>query len=318
MAPGGQGLRSLAGSLVAAVLGVGCCGLSTARGASLSFWAANLHESEDGPLLTLFPMDGKQIVVPLPAMLPKNLRVNSFGPEGKTIYVQNASRFQEGIRKIEFGPLRQSILPGSVGFGAIWHLTVSQPSGRIFISGQGKVGCGTFEIDPETGNVRTLLAGAYPDCGGGGGAISRDGKRALTYAGKELSVIELESGTARPIKGVGVRLSLKDVTSSGKVTWSPDGAWISVILDDNKILLIDSADGSRRRNLGSSVGGPLVWSPDSKYLLLAKTQLRCASSLYFESLEVIEIATGRRTVIESSRCNLGAGWFGWIDPNAVQ
>jgi len=318
MAAEGRGLRSLERSLVVAVVGIGCCGLSTARAGSPSFCAAYLHPSEDGPLLTLFPMDGKQVTVSLPGSLPKNLRVNSFGPEGEAIYVQNASRFEEGIRKIEFGPPRQSVLSGSVALGAIWHLTVSQPPGRIFVSGQGKGGCGAFEIDPEAGTVRTLLVGAYPNCGGGGGAISRDGKRALTYDGKELGVIDLESGTARPIKGVGAGLNVKDVTSSGKATWSPDGAWISVILDGGKILLIGSVDTSRRRNLGSSSSGPLVWSPDSKYLLLAKTQLRCASSLYFESLEVIEVDSGKRTVIESSQCNVGAGWFGWIDPKAVR
>src|ERR1700730_16568465 len=165
------------------------------------------------------------------------------------------------IREIEFGPARQRIIPGSVGLGTIWHLTVSQTSQMILVSGlsQRKGECGTFEIDPETGTTRTLLAGAYPNCGGGGGAVSPDGKRALTYAGKMLSLIEFETGVVQAITGVG-GIGLKEITWSGDVTWSPDGRWISAILDHGKILLIDSQDTSRRKNLGYSVGGRVVWS----------------------------------------------------------
>jgi hypothetical protein len=98
------------------------------------------------------------------------------------------------------------------------------------------------------------------------------------------------------------------------VAWSPDGRWISAIKDDGRIVLIDSDDTERRRDRGPAGGGPVEWSPDSKYMLAPRSQLRCALSLYFESLEAIEVETGKRILIKTSRCEVGPGWSGWIDP----
>ena len=80
--------------------------------------------------------------------------------------------------------------------------------------------------------------------------------------------------------------------------------------------MIDATDTSRRRNIGASGNGPVEWSPDSKYLLLLKSELRC--SAYFESLEVLDVENGKRSVIKSSHCEVGRGWVGWIDPDAVR
>jgi hypothetical protein len=195
---------------------------------------------------------------------------------------------------------------------------VTQPAGRIFVSGinKGQGGCGTFEIDPDAGTLQTLLAGAFPDCGGGGGAISPDGKRVLSHAGQELSVRDLETGSIEVIKGIPGGPNQYDVTWPFKATWSLDGRWISTIVRD-RVILIDATNTSRRRNLGPG-SVPVVWSQDSKYLLLSTSQLRCAPSLYFESLESVEVQTGKRSVIKSSRCEVGPGWFGWIDSGAVR
>jgi DNA-binding beta-propeller fold protein YncE len=156
-------------------------------------------------------MEGSQVTVLLPGGLPLNLRVDAFSSDGRAIYVQNASRWSDGIRKIEFKPVRQTVVPGSVGLGTIWHLTVSQPSSRIFVSGISQNGdkteCGTYEIDSDAGTLRTLRAGAYTDCAGGGGAISPDGKRLLSYLGNELSLVDLNTGAVKVIKGVGGVLS---------------------------------------------------------------------------------------------------------------
>jgi hypothetical protein len=257
-------------------------------------------------------------MLPLPSGLPASLTLNAFGPDGKAVYVQRADFSFEGIIKIEFKPARQSLVPGSAGLGTIWHLTISRPGGQIFLSGIDKNlrRCGTFEIDPDAGTFRTLLVGAYPDCGGGGGAISPDGKRVLSHVGEELSVRNLETDSNEVVHGIPGGPSQSDGTWPYKATWSPDGRWISTILRD-RIILIDATDTSRRRNLGHG-SVPVVWSQDSKSLLLSTSQLRCAPSLYFESLESLDVQTGKRSVIKSSRCEVGPGWFGWIDSDAVR
>ncbi len=271
-------------------------------------------------MLTLFPVDGPEVNLALPPGLPNGTRA-LFGPEGRTIYVPGRPRSAQGLKEIQFSPLRERIVPGTEGIDAIWHFTVSQPSGKIFISGLlPNVGeCGTVEVDPSSGATRKLLAGAYPDCGGGGGVVSPDGKRALTYAGNELSVIDLESRAVEPIRNVGGGIGPRGVTWGNQVAWSPDGRWISATTSQGKILLVDASDTSRQRRLGSSDRGFVVWSPDSKYLLIERSQPRCGLTFgFFESLEVLEVATGARALIKSSRCNVGSGWVGWLDPGVVR
>ncbi len=285
---------------------------------SPSLCAAYIRPGNNGPLLTLFPADGPQVMIPLPGGLPGSLTLNAFGPDGKTVYVQKADLSFEGITKIEFKPARQSLVPGSAGLGTIWHLTVSRSGGQIFLSGidKDRSGCGTFRIDLDTGTFRTILVGAYPDCGGGGGAISPDGKHILSHEGQELSVRDLETGSSEVIHGVPGGPSQYDVTWPYRATWSPDGQWISTVLGD-RVILIDASNTSTRRNLGRA-SVPVMWSQNSKYLLLPAPQLRCAPSLYFEGLQSLDVQTGKRSVIKSSRCEVGPGWFGWVDLKAVR
>jgi hypothetical protein len=305
-------------STLAATLTIGSWKQLKVRADSPSLCAAYIHPGNNGALLTLFPADGPQVTIPLPSGLPGSLTLNAFGPDGKSVYLQKADGSFEGIIKIEFKPPRQGVVPGSAGLGSIWHLTVSQPGGQIFLSGIDKSlsGCGTFEIDPDAGTFRTLLAGAYPDCGGGGGAISPDGKRVLSHVGQELSVRDLETSSNEVIHGISGGPSKYDGTWPYKANWSPDGRWISTILRD-RVVLIDATNTSRRRNLGHG-RVPVMWSQDSKYLLLSASQLRCAPYLSFESLESLDVQTGKRSVIKSSRCEVGPGWFGWIDPGVVR
>jgi hypothetical protein len=99
-------------TMAVAMAVIGCWELRTARAAAPSFCTAYVHSGDDGPVLTLFPTEGPEVTVPLPASLPKNLRVNAFSPDGKVIYVQNASRWSDGIRKIEFNPGVRVSSPG--------------------------------------------------------------------------------------------------------------------------------------------------------------------------------------------------------------
>ncbi len=263
------------------------------------------------PLLTLFPMEGPKVTIPGPGELPRNLRLIAISRDGKALYLQVNGPLGPGdaIRKIEFKPIRQSLVRGSEGFGTIWHLTVSSTSGKLFVSGcskkRGTAECGAFEIDPEAGTSRALHIGT--DGGGTLGPVSPDGKRVLSHRGNQLNLLDLETGIAHLL-----RADLK------WGSWSPDGRWIAAISDTGRIVLIDATETTRRRSLGSSGHGPVFWSPDSKFLLRVKSQLRCTLTLYFESLEVLSVESGKRRVIKSSRCEITGGEVGWIDPENVR
>jgi len=281
------------------------------RAAAPSFCAAYIHPGDDGPLLTLFPMVGPKVTVPLPAGLPRDFRLMATSLDGKAIYGQASDQVgpSDAIIKIDFKPTRHSLVQGSVGLGTIWYLSISQQSDRIFASGwskrQGMAECGAFEID--TGTLRNLRVGLHPDCGGAAGDISPDGKRVLGHQGNRLSLLDLETGA-----GNAFDTDLKDGV------WSQDGRWIAATSDTNRIVLIDATNTSRRRDLGPSGGTPVHWSPDSKYLLLSKSQLRCTLDLYFDSLQTLDVKTGKRSVIKSSRCEVGSGNVGWLDMEAVR
>jgi dipeptidyl aminopeptidase/acylaminoacyl peptidase len=253
---------------------------------------------------------GPEVAVPLPAGLPPDLRLIEFSQDGKAIYVQRNGSW-EGIIKIEFKPARQSIVLGSVGVGTIGSLVVLHKPERILVSGVakilGKVECGVFEIDLAGGEFRQLLEGKFPDCGG---SISPDGKRVtrLRRAGNHMSVLDLGTGTVQNI-GDGI---------SGAI-WSPDGRWIAAIIGYYRIALIDptNTSTSRRRDLGRTDDGQVQWSPDSKYLFHAKSELACGAP-EVGSLEAIDILTRERRQIKSSHCNILLTTFGWMEPDALQ
>ncbi len=285
--------------------------------ANASSWAAAYIQPGLGkPLVTLFTIAGTKLTVPLPMGLG-NLGFCSFGLDGKTIYTQSQSG--RPVTKVEFNPLRETVIPGTSGLESVWSMATVESSGHFVISGLADGQCGTFEVDPKAGTRRTLLAGAYPLCGGGGGAVSPDGQRAVRHVMGNLRLTELRSGVSRVIKGFGSSSTQDDVAWLHNVAWSPDSRWISVVDQDRQISLINSDDMERRRNLGSSSSGVSVsWSPDSIYLLVPKSGFRCALYLSFVSLQAVDIETGKRIKIESSRCEVTGGWVGWIDPSIAE
>jgi len=279
------------------------------------FSAAWVHRGHESLLLTVFPMVGQKKTVTLPHV-PLNVTVSAFAADG--IYLQPATLEPSGIIKVEFQPLRTSVVPGAAEFRTIWNLR-ALPSGMILIAGlSGKFGeCGTFEIDPTAGTSRPLLVGRFPDCGGGGGTISPDGRRVVSYNREDLSIVDLTDNTIQAIKGIPGRSTLTGPGWPHSAAWSPDGKWISVVLEGGDLFLVDTTDTSKRKRLGRS-DGPSVWSPDAEQLLLPKSELRCKPSLYFESLQSVDVATGTRTAIPSSHCEVGAGWYGWVDSKVVE
>ncbi|BDC48133.1 hypothetical protein F183_A04490 [Bryobacterales bacterium F-183] len=82
-----------------------------------------------------------------------------------------------------------------------------------------------------------------------------------------------------------------------------------------RLFLIDANDTSKRSELAET--SRLAWSPDSKSILIRREHLlRCGFYLDTDppgSLEVVDIATGKRTFIPSSQCRIWDGAIGWLD-----
>ena len=93
--------------------------------------------------------------------------------------------------------------------------------------------------------------------------------------------------------------------------WSPDGRRIAAVKDGKRIVLIDAANLSRQRNLGS--GTYPVWSPDSKRPLTRKWEFSCKFMLYGDdSVQVIDVDTGKSSLIQCTHCRLH-GSYSWLD-----
>ncbi|HEV8146950.1 MAG TPA: hypothetical protein VGP79_11235 [Bryobacteraceae bacterium] len=295
----------------ALVLGIWYFDPTSMKGEAPSLVPALVRQGHGaGPELVLFPMVGAEVAVPFPSW-SENLTVGEFSLDGRAVFMLHGA---DGIAMIEFSPARQTLIPGTRGFKSLWRLTQTQESRQIFVSGilQTARGteCGTYAISGVDGEPpRALLAGAFPECGGGGGAVSPDGTEVLGSSGGNLCRINLKDGTVDVVAGVG-GLGRGDVAWFRKVAWSPDGRWI-VALANGRIVLINAQERSRPKDLGVSGSGTVSWSPDSKYLLLNK---RCRAFFgYFESLETLDGGTRWRSEIKNSQCKIGGGWIGWID-----
>lgn len=286
--------------LIIAALLIGRCAVGQG-----SFSPAYVHVGDRNVLeLTLYPADGPELTVPLPG-LNASFRVIAFGPDGRSIYLPNG----RGLTEIEFNPIRQTLVPGSEQFSAIWSLTVAQRTGRLLVWGtrtaDGEVECGAFEIDPIAGRVRTLWRGTVGDCGG---PVSPTSSLMLHSVGNRLDLVDLSSSSIQTVLRARAPVP---------ASWSPDGRWISAV-QDGSLLLIDAKDTSRRQKLGRSASDTGAWSPDAKRLLFIKSQFSCFATLFFQSLEVLDVQTRKRTWVKAAHCSILVGPVGWLDRGVVQ
>src|ERR1700683_942354 len=283
--------------LWAAIAGIVGCAWPGAA-VSPSFVPAYVQGAMKPYQLVLFPFDGPEIIVPLPAELPTGMRVIGFGSDGKAIYGQKADPLNRsiGIYKIEFHPARAGVVPGSAGMGEVLCLTESSSSGRIIVFSRSLNG-GVFEIDPDAGTSRPMPAGSAPGCQGISSPeiLSPDGNPVIRRHGKQLDLIDMKTGESRVIKGV---------SADAICIWSPNGQRIECSRDNEEVAVIDVGDPFRRKTFRGGLG---EWSPDSKYLLRVKSQLSCLPTLYGESLDVLEVETGKRTAVRSSHCRISGG-----------
>ncbi len=263
----------------------------------------------DLEVFNVYPLVGKKSGIPVPFRLGQVV----FGPDGKSLYTTagydptNPNWNKPGLLKVEFSPTRVSTVPGTIDFG-ITAVAVSIRQDKILISGirtvDGQRTCGLFEVRLPEGAIRRILE--TPGCDYQSSwtelSVSPAGEKAVGRYNKVVQVIDLVTGTVRPI---------------GQNFWqgslSPDGKWIADFGKGSQstLVLLDPNDLTHRRNLGKTGGGG-YWSPDSRYLLLFKDQMRCGIASYFHSMETLEVETGKRSMVPSSQCKIEGGASGWV------
>ena len=264
--------------------------------------------------LIIFPSEGKEFSVPLPA----TLRYVVYGASGQTVYAGAFKRLDSktgthlpGLFKIELSPVRLNPLPGLDSFSSIGRFAVSRLEDMILFAGvrndSGSRTCGIYELNLPAGNLRPVLE--TTDCKAESPwrvfDISPDGTGALITADRHLAVVDLVTGKLSPLE--------KDLWVG---SYSPDGKWIAALElgapGQSKTVLIDPKDSSRRRDLGGTNDDEVVWSPDSRFLLHAVYRPACPSRNPL-ALETLDAETGKRIILKSSICNAGSGReIGWV------
>jgi hypothetical protein len=271
------------------------------------------------PTLWVFPCVGKAISVPLPFALGSF----AYSPDGRAVYATAFDLLgpaRPGVFRIEISPTQVSDVPGSSAFSVgVKSLAVSNDLHSILVTGRRSSGDprdGIFELSATTGAVRVVVAGdfgEFPDSRSvwSNLSLSPEGSLALASRGGALELIDLRQGTVRPL-GQGFV----------KGYWSPDGEWVAVVKTDGglrwRIALLDSRTLTERRDLGRTGGDPLVWSPDSRFILVW-TRDRCGVfSESYGALEKIDVADGRRSKIAGSACAVNRLSYGWVDQGVVK
>jgi hypothetical protein len=276
----------------------------------------------DEQSLVVFPFDGEAFSIHLPTALGRF----AFTKDGKILYAEarawrpnrrNSSSYPDvasspSLYKVEFNPTRTSPVPASAGLGPLFSIAVSQRQDKIVVSGKYEhtenVECGLFEISLLDGRVRKVLDN--PECllPGSSGylaawltiSLSPDGQRAVATRKSHLELINLTRATVKDLGDGFV-----------KAAWSPDGKWIAALKDQGndqwKTMLMDTSTFEVRRALGNS---DVEWSPDSRYLLAGKPDDQCENGL--GTLETVDIESGRRTTIASSKCKINEVTTAWV------
>jgi DNA-binding beta-propeller fold protein YncE len=270
----------------------------------------------DSQGITVFPFDGTVFTIPLP-FVP---RVVAFSPKGTALYAINPRgadrKAGSDIVKIEFHPTRISPVTETLDL-EISSLAVSAREDKLVIVGRrwDQRACGVYEISLPSGKMRRILESS--DCVHGGPwkeiSLSSDGGRAVAQVGRDLVLIDLASAT---VKSLGSEFSKGELSSSA--AWSPDGRRIALVesASRGKVYLLDPSDLSKQRTLHNGYHRMTpVWSPDSRYLVRGRLQLRCGISFDDDppfTLEIDDVETGKRTIIRSSRCKMEGENVGWL------
>jgi len=254
--------------------------------------------------LEVFPFASKAFDTPLPFAIGPF----AYSPDGRALYAKVLRFGTCGLFRIEFSPTRATPIPGSETVG-VGSLAVTQRGDKLVIAGgQRGAPCSIFEFVLASGAVRKLISASPCDpmkitTHWGHLSVAPDGNRATALRNHRLELIDFSKGTAAAIPGEFVL-----------GTWSPDGKWLAAVKSgSDTTFLLDSTTLRQRRVVGPTL---LVWSPDSRYLLADKRRTLCG--LYAATLEVVDVETGARTEIASSRCRVDRNTVGWVSRGIAQ
>ena len=251
--------------------------------------------------LRIFPLNAKEIKI----ALPEKLGYIAFSPDRRFLY---ATPFGSPpmLVKIDLKTAQVDPVPGTQEL--VGQIAVSSDQRSVIVSGSrgspANRACGVFIVTLPGGTLQQVLTAS--DCSYTSSwtdlTVSPDGARLLAKHNRRWELINLPDGSTQV---------LSDKTWGAAL--SPDGKWIAVLCDYNhtRLKLLDASDLSLKRNLGGANGG-LYWSPDSRFLLLYKDQLRCGLLAYYYSIEILDVQTGQRNVPKSSRCAILGGVGGWV------
>lgn len=256
----------------------------------------------DAPSLHVFPADGPPFTLALPFQLGKV----AVSPDGKVLY---GARFFDpsgpntGLYRIELGPIRATRLAGSIGLASVYGIAAS--STKVVVSGgyltSGFVSeCGLYELILASGRVHKILSNS--DCKYVSSwtsiSLSPDSRKIVAVRKHRLELIDTDTQIVQSL-GEGFY----------DTAWSPDGRWIAALGDNgDHTVLIDPATLEKRRTLPPS---EVIWSPDSRSILASRLHGRCPSD--FGTVELIDIESGKRSIIRSSTCQISMLVFGWIN-----
>ena len=287
--------------------------LSTSQGYNAGFYSSGAAFRNE-QRITVFPLDKETFSIRLPFALGPF----AFSADGKVLYGEAMGEPQQRrsapspappprLYKIVFNPTLVSPVEGSEGLRPIYSIAVSRHQDKIVISGINDISCGLVELNLSQGKLKRVLDN--PDCllPGSEGylaawltiSLSPDGQKAVAIRKHRLELINLTHATVRALGGGFV-----------KAAWSPDGRWIAALQDNGRemrTVLMDTISFVERRILRES---NVEWSPDSRYLLAAKDDNHCAYNL--GTLEAMDVETGKRTTIDSSRCKVTEVTTIWV------
>jgi WD40 repeat protein len=249
--------------------------------------------------LFLFPWRGG------PSKIPVRTATGPFAysPDGKALYGECTPDPDDNTKfalcRIDLKTGIATPLAGSIGLYGL-NIAVSPHEDCILVAGvlrRDKDVRGLFELTLPSGKIRTILLQGEPSIRSAWNyvSIAPDAKRAAASHNGRLEVIDL------------VRSQVELLDAAFYIAaWSPDGKWLAAVEkgEEGRTILMDARDLKRVKTLGHS---ELDWSPDSRYLLGLKS---CDE--YYGTLQAINVETGERTTIESSKCQINQATTGWV------
>jgi len=247
--------------------------------------------------------------------IPVALSPTIFSRDGRSLYGFDRSR--AGLLKLDLEDMRLSVVSGSLDLRGAAGIAISPGNERIILSGNYPLGnlmvCGIFEITSSAAKLRLIVENK--DCGPQAGSapaglemwsdlsLSSDGDRLLVHNRSGLQIADLVNRTLSPLPG--------DFSAG---SWSPDGRWLAVVeaSGGKRTILLDAKTLTQQRSYATSLAR---WSPDSRYLLAWAADL---CDPYWFTFAVIDVKSGERLTVNSSKCKVNLSTAGWIEGGVLE